>query len=334
MMGETIKLVHGDGGKYTGELIQNIFYKYFKNSILDTGIDSAVFSISQGKMAFTTDSFVVKPLFFSGGNIGKLAVCGTVNDLAVSGAKPLYLSTGFIIEEGFSIESLDLIVKEMALQCEYSNVKIVTGDTKVVEKGCVDGLFINTSGVGIIENNYKMKNIEAGDKIIVSGNIGEHGTTIALERYNIDIKSNIRSDCAPVYEIISILKKYYPFIKIMKDPTRGGLSTILNEISNRAGLSVKLMEESIPIEREVYAVNEMLGLDPLYMACEGRIVLVVKGEMAEEILNKLHNLEQCGNASIIGNFTEDLEHMVYMENSFGGTRILNILDGEMLPRIC
>lgn len=333
-MNEVIKLVHGHGGKHTNELIEGIFYKYFNNSILDVGADSAVFPVSQGKMAFTTDSFVVKPLFFSGGNIGKLAVCGTVNDLAVSGAKPLYLSAGFIIEEGFPIETLDLIVKEMSLQCEVSKIKIVTGDTKVVEKGCIDGLFINTSGVGSIENNYKINNIEPGDKIIVSGNIGEHGTTIALERYHIDIKSNIKSDCAPVYEIISILKKYYPFIKIMKDPTRGGLATILNEISDRVGLSIKLMEESIPIEREVSAVNQILGLDPLYMACEGRVVFVVKSEMAEEILNKLHNLEQCGNANIIGSFTDDLEHMVYMENSFGGMRILNILDGEMLPRIC
>lgn len=257
-MNEVIKLVHGHGGKHTNELIESIFYKYFNNTILDLGADSAIFPVSQGKMAFTTDSFVVKPLFFSGGNIGKLAVCGTVNDLAVSGAKPLYLSAGFIIEEGFPIETLDLIVKEMALQCEVSKIKIVTGDTKVVEKGCIDGLFINTSGVGIIENNYEIKNVEPGDKIIVSGNIGEHGTTIALERYNIDIKSNIKSDCAPVYRIISTLKEYYPFIKIMKNPTRGGLVTILNEISDRVGLSVKLLEESIPIEREISAVNQIL----------------------------------------------------------------------------
>lgn len=333
-MNEKIKLVHGDGGRYTDELIQNIFYKHFNNSILTDGIDSALFPVCKGRMAFTTDSFVVRPLFFSGGNIGKLAVCGTINDLAVSGAKPLYLSTGFIIEEGFSIEILDLIVNEMAKQCKASDVKIVTGDTKVVEKGSADGIFINTAGVGIVEEDYDMKKIKAGDKIIVSGSIGAHGTTIALERYNIDAKSNIKSDCASVYKIISSLKEYYPFIKIMKDPTRGGLATILNEISNISGLSIKLEEESIPVLREVAGITKMLGMDPMYMACEGRVVLVVKSEVAEDIVNKLRSIEQCQDANIIGSFTSNQEHLVYIENYFGGKRILNPLDGEMLPRIC
>jgi hydrogenase expression/formation protein HypE len=333
-MKETIKLVHGDGGKYTNGLIQGIFYKYFNNSMLTTGIDAAIFSVTNSKMAFTTDSFVVKPLFFKGGDIGKLAVCGTINDLSVSGAKPLYLSSSFIIEEGFSIKTLELIVKSMANQCVQSGVKIVTGDTKVVEKGSVDGIFINTAGVGIIENNFEIKPIEAGDKIIVSGNIGEHGTTIAIERYNIKLKGNFKSDCASVYEVINILKEYYPFIKIMKDPTRGGLATVLNEISNLSGLGVKLMEGSIPISKDIEAVNEILGLDPLYMACEGRVVFVVKGEVAEEILVKIHRLEQCRNARIIGTFIEEPRGIVYMENIFGGKRILNMLEGEMLPRIC
>lgn len=333
-MNEKIKLAHGDGGKYTNELIKDIFYKHFSNNILMSGIDSALFPICNGKMAFTTDSFVVKPLFFSGGSIGKLAICGTINDLSVAGAKPLYLSTGFIIEEGFSIETLELIVSEMAKQCEFSRVKIVTGDTKVVPKGCADGLFINTAGVGIIENDYEMKKIEAGDKIIVTGNIGEHGTAITLARYNIDVKSDIKSDCASVYQIVNELKEYYPFIKIMKDPTRGGIATILNEISNISGLTIKLMEENIPISREVMGVNKMLGLDPLYMACEGRVVLVVKGEAADGILYRLQKIDECRDASVIGNFIDTSEQLVYMENSFGGKRILNNLEGEMLPRIC
>lgn len=333
-MSEKIKLVHGDGGKYTDELIKGIFIRHFDNDILINGIDSALFSVREGKMAFTTDSFVVKPLFFSGGNIGKLSICGTINDLAVSGAKPLYLSTGFIIEEGFSIEILDLIVSEMAKQCRASGVKVVTGDTKVVDKGSADGIFVNTSGVGIINNDYKMKQIEVGDKIIVSGNIGAHGTTIALERYNIDAKCDIKSDCASIYEIVKELKEYYKFIKIMKDPTRGGLATILNEILNISGLSIRLEEKNIPVSREVAGVNSMLGLDPLYMACEGRIVLVVKSEAAKEILNKLRTLEQCRDASIIGDFNGDLEHFVYIENYFGGKRIINTLEGQMLPRIC
>jgi len=331
---EKIKLAHGDGGKYTNELIKDIFYKHFNNSILMSGIDSALFPINNGKMAFTTDSFVVKPLFFSGGNIGKLAVCGTINDLSVAGAKPLYLSTGFIIEEGFSIETLDLIVSEMEKQCEFSKVKIVTGDTKVVPRGCVDGLFINTAGVGIIQNDYEMQNIEAGDKIIVTGNIGEHGTAITLARYNIDVKSDIKSDCASVYQIVSELKEYYSSIKIMKDPTRGGLATILNEISSISGLSIKLKEENIPILKEIMGVNKMLGLDPMYMACEGRVVLVVKNEAADRILCRLHKLDECRDASIIGSFIDTSEQLVYMENPFGGKRILNNLEGEMLPRIC
>lgn len=333
-MNEKIKLAHGDGGKYTDELIKRIFYKNFNNSILMSGIDSALFPINDCKMAFTTDSFVVKPLFFSGGNIGKLAVCGTINDLSVAGAKPLYLSTGFIIEEGFSIESLNLIVSEMAKQCELSKVKIVTGDTKVVPRGSADGLFINTSGVGIVQNNYEMKKIEAGDKIIVSGNVGAHGTAITIERYNIDVKSNIKSDCASVYEIVDAIKEYYPFIKIMKDPTRGGLATILNEISNISGLSIRLIEGNIPISKEVLGINKMLGLDPLYMACEGRVVLVVKSEVEDEILYRLKKLDGCHDASVIGNFIDDSNQLVYMENFFGGKRIINTLEGEMLPRIC
>lgn len=333
-MNEKIKLAHGDGGKYTNELIKGIFYKHFNNNILMSGIDSALFPVSNGKMAFTTDSFVVKPLFFSGGNIGKLAICGTINDLSVAGAKPLYLSTGFIIEEGFPIETLDLIVSEMAKQCEFSKVKVITGDTKVVPRGCADGLFINTAGVGIIQNNYEMKKIEVGDKIIVSGNIGAHGTAITLARYNIDVKSYIESDCASVYQIINELREYYSSIKIMKDPTRGGLATILNEISNISGLSIKLIEENIPILKEVLGINKMLGLDPLYMACEGRVVLVVKSEAADEILCRLQKLNECRDASIIGSVVDDLDQLVYMENFFGGKRIISTLDGEMLPRIC
>lgn len=333
-MKEKIKLAHGDGGKYTNELIKDIFYKHFNNSILISGIDSALFSTRDGTMAFTTDSFVVKPLFFSGGNIGKLAVCGTINDLSVAGAKPLYLSTGFIIEEGFFIETLDLIVSEMAKQCELSKVKIVTGDTKVVPRGSADGLFINTAGVGIIQNNYEMKEIQVGDKIIITGNIGQHGTAITLARYNIDVKGDIKSDCASVYEIVDDLKEYYTYIKIMKDPTRGGLATILNEMSDISGLSIKLMEENIPISKEVMGVNKMLGLDPLYMACEGRVVLVVKSEAADEILYRLQKLDECRDSSIIGSFIDNSEQLVYMENSFGGKRILNNLEGEMLPRIC
>lgn len=261
-MSEFITLNHGHGGKYTHELIEKLMYKNFNNKILTEGIDSAILNMRKDKLAFTTDSFVVKPLFFTGGNIGKLAVCGTVNDLSVSGAKPLYLSCSFIIEEGFPIEKLRLIVESMGNTAKKAGVLIVTSDTKVVEKGSLDQCFINTSGIGIIEDQYSLKNIEKGDKVIVTGNIGDHGTTIALDRYDLNIKSDLKSDCAAVNAITNNLKEYYPYIKIMKDPTRGGIATTLNEIASLTrNLGICLWEDKIPIKKEVRAINEMLGLD-------------------------------------------------------------------------
>jgi hydrogenase expression/formation protein HypE len=333
-MNEVIKLAHGDGGKHTQILIQQLFYKYFNNKLLLQGQDAAVFPAIEGKMAFTTDSFVVKPLFFPGGNIGKLAVCGTINDLVVSGAKPLYLSAGFIIEEGFSMQVLEEIVKSMGEVCLETGVKIVTGDTKVVEKSCVDGIFINTSGIGSITNGYEIKPIEAGDRIIVSGGIGEHGTTIAMKRYDIKVKGNFRSDCAPLYSFIGALKEHFASIKIMRDPTRGGLVTVLHEFSKLCGLGIHLIEEQVPINEGVKVVNQLLGLDPLYMACEGRMVLVVKESEAQEILGIIQSMEQGKEARIIGKFIKESQDTVFTENCFGGRRILTTLEGNMLPRIC
>ncbi|OPJ60984.1 hydrogenase expression/formation protein HypE [Clostridium oryzae] len=333
-MDKVIRRVHGDGGKYTNELIEQIFYKYFDNELLRKGVDSAAFPVKEGSMTFTTDSFVVRPIFFPGGDIGKLAVCGTINDLSVSGSKPLYLSCSFIIEEGFSIDILEHIVNSMAQQCTASKVSIVTGDTKVIESSGQNGIYINTAGVGVVQNNYMIKTIEPGDSIIVSGNIGEHGTTIVVDRFNMNLKGDFKSDCAPVYEIVDVVKDYFPYIKIMKDPTRGGLATIINEISTYSGLGVKLIEENIPISKEISAINDMLGTDPLYMACEGRIVLVVKEDKATEVLTAMRTLDQCRNAAIIGNFFMTEFPVVYAENYFGGKRILNMFDAEMLPRIC
>lgn len=333
-MSDFIKLVHGDGGKQTHLLIENMFYKYFNNQLLKEGIDAAVFHIDDCKLAFTTDSFVVKPLFFSGGNIGSLAVNGTVNDLAVSGARPLYLSAGFIIEEGFAIKTLEQIVQSMSKACKKANVKIVTGDTKVVECGSVDGIFINTSGVGIIENDYKIKKVEAKDSIIMSGSIGEHGIAIALERYNINVQGNFKSDCEPLNNLIMGLRDYFPFIKIMKDPTRGGIGTVLNEISEHFELGIHLFEDKLPIRDEVKAACEMIGIDPLYLACEGRVIVCVKNEVAQEVLKIIQTFEGCSDAKIIGSFIKESYNTVYIENSFGGKRILNMLDSEMLPRIC
>jgi len=333
-MNEVIKLVHGDGGKYTQILIQQLFYKYFNNKLLMQAGDSTVLPAIEGTMAFTTDSFVVKPLFFSGGDIGKLAVCGTINDLVVSGARPLYLSAGFIIEEGFSMQLLERIVKSMREVCIKSGVNIVTGDTKVVEKGAVDGVFINTSGIGKIINGYDIKPIEVGDRIIVTGGIGEHGTTIALERYDIKVQGKFESDCDTLHPFIEVLKEHFMAIKIMRDPTRGGLATVLHEFSTLCCLGIHLIEEHIPISEGVRVVNQLLGLEPLYMACEGRMVLVVKESEAEKILDIIQSIEQGKEARIIGKFVKEPGETIFIENYFGGKRILAQLDGNMLPRIC
>lgn len=333
-MSEVIKLIHGDGGKYTKILIEQLFYKHFNNNILLQEQDSATFTAPQGKMAFTTDSFVVKPLFFLGGNIGKLAICGTVNDLAVSGAKPLYLSSSFIIEEGFSMQILEEIVKSMGQTCLECGAKIVTGDTKVVEKGSVDGIFINTSGIGYITNGYEVKPIEEGDKIIVTGGIGEHGTTIAVERYNIKVKGDYKSDCAPLFPFIEELKEHFSSIKIMRDATRGGLATVLHEFSSLYKLGIHLIEDEIPISESVKAINNLLGLDPLYMACEGRMVLVIKKNQAKKVLEIIQSIDQGKGARIIGEFIKEPNQNIFIENSFGGKRILSPLEGSMLPRIC
>ncbi|MDF2674369.1 MAG: hydrogenase expression/formation protein HypE [Clostridiales bacterium] len=333
-MEEHIKLYHGDGGKHTNALINELFYKYFNNEILLSGMDSAIFNTSIGRFAFTTDSFVVKPRFFPGGDIGKLAVCGTVNDLAVSGAKPLYLSTGFIIEEGFSINELQMIVESMGKTCQEIGVKVITGDTKVVEKGNVDGLYINTSGIGIVDKNYKSKPLQPGDNIIITGSIAEHGTVIALKRYDIKVKGDFKSDCGSVYNITSRLAPFYSNIKLMKDPTRGGLATALNEISSIMGHRIRILENNIPIRNEVRAVCSLLGIDPLYLASEGRAILVVDAGMTQEILLCIQNLDNGKDASIIGIIEELKDNIVYLETKIGGRRLLHTLDTPMLPRIC
>lgn len=334
-MGGSINLTHGNGGKDTSILIKEIFHKHFNNNLLIDSLDAAIFEVRQGKLAFTTDSFVVKPIFFSGGDIGKLAVCGTINDLVVSGAMPLYLSCGFIIEEGFSIDLLEKVVKSMSEVCEQTGVKIIAGDTKVVENGSVDKLFINTSGIGIINKGYEQKPIKEGDKIIVTGGIGEHGTTIAIQRYEMKVKGYLESDCMPLKKVIEKLEKHRYSIKLMKDPTRGGLATALNEIAEFAGMGIHLLEEQIPIKKEVVSVNQLIGLDPLYLACEGRMILVVDKNESENILNKVRQCEGCKDAAIIGTFIKtNIQSIVFIETFIGGKRILGPLEGPMLPRIC
>lgn len=329
---ESIELIHGEGGKHTYDLIRNIFYKSFGNNVLLQGLDSAILELNRGKIAFTTDSFVVSPLFFKGGDIGRLAICGTVNDLTVCGAVPLYLSVGFIIEEGFQTKMLEKIALSMGRTCEEAGAKIVTGDTKVVERGKVDGIFINTAGIGII-NGYTSKKIEEGDKIIITGTIAEHGTAIGVERYDLKVQGDIKSDCTPLNHLLDYLDKYKDNIKLMRDPTRGGIGEALNEISEGCRLGIHLFEEKIPIRNEVKAINEMLGLDPLYLASEGRMLIVADRYAAEKIERGLKEACNCREASIIGIFT-DKRSFVYIENSFGGKRVLGSLETQMLPRIC
>lgn len=331
---QTITLAHGEGGRTTRELIEHVFFSKFYNPLLAEGEDAAIFLAGEKKFAFTTDSFVVHPLFFAGGDIGKLAVCGTMNDLVVSGAKPLFLSAGFIIEEGFKVEQLEKIVASMEEVCAKFGVSIVTGDTKVVEKGKLDKIYVNTSGIGVVQNNYERKSIQAGDQILITGGIGEHGTTIAMERFSLTSRTKLKSDCASLIPFLQVLKPFYPFIKQMRDPTRGGLATTLQEFVQGKKLGAYLLEEEIPILDSVKAVNSLLGLDPLYMACEGRIVLVVESTKAKEILAILKEVEEGNHAAIIGEIKKDPLEQVIVENYFGGKRIVPFLEGSMLPRIC
>ncbi|MBD7910823.1 MULTISPECIES: hydrogenase expression/formation protein HypE [Clostridium] len=333
---DIITLSHGSGGKSTHDLIKKIFYKYFHNEILLQQGDSGIVDKLNGKIAITTDSYVIKPLFFQGGDIGKLSICGTVNDLAVSGARPLYISVGFIIEEGMKISELERIVESMAKTAESCNVKIVTGDSKVVERGKGDKLYINTAGVGIVENSFDIsgRSINEGDKIIVNGTLGDHGITILCEREELNFKTQIESDCNALYplvqDILSVTKK----VKFMRDITRGGLATILNEIIKERKLGVVLKENSIPVNDEVNVVCEMLGFNPLFIANEGKLVVVVSKEEAHDVLRIMRSNPLGKNAAIIGEVIQDNAEKVYLNTKIHGTRILGMLEDDLIPRIC
>ncbi|WP_304509934.1 hydrogenase expression/formation protein HypE [Anaerotignum sp.] len=333
-MTNKIRLYHGDGGVKTGELINQVFLKYYGNDTEVPLSDSFVFDPKSSRLAYTTDSFVVQPLFFRGGDIGKLAICGTLNDLATAGAKPFYLSAGFIIEEGFDIDDLCRIAQSMGEVCKANGVKIVTGDTKVVEKGCADGLFINTSGIGVVSDNYALSEIKPGDEIIITGTIAEHGTAILLDRYDLAIETNITSDCCALSHLIIDLNEDLPYIKLMKDPTRGGIATVLNEIAAHVGYNVELIENTIPINPQVIAVNQVLGIDPLYLACEGRMILVVKEGFGYKILQDLKKHYGYKDAQMIGHFTKSCRKIVYLQTDIGGKRVLPSLEGQTVPRIC
>jgi len=336
-----ITLAHGGGGKAMHDLIDDVFVGAFDNDALAPLEDQARFALADlavhgDRLAFTTDSFVVSPLEFPGGDIGKLAICGTVNDLAVGGAKPLYLTCSVIIEEGLEVSTLRKMVASMATTAHEAGVKIVTGDTKVVERGACDKLFINTAGVGVIREGCDLGADKArpGDAILVSGVLGDHGATILTARGDMSVTTPIESDCAPLHGLIEALLGTAPRTRFMRDATRGGLATVLNEIAEASGVGVEIVEDRTPIRSEVKGFCEILGLDPLYLANEGTMVCVVPPEDATAALDCLQAHALGREASVIGNVTDHRPGRVVMETVFGGRRIVDMLVGEQLPRIC
>ncbi|MCX5811886.1 MAG: hydrogenase expression/formation protein HypE [Proteobacteria bacterium] len=332
---DIILISHGDGGLLTHQLLEKYFLPCFNNTLLEGLTDAASFPVRQGKMAITTDSFVVDPIFFPGGDIGKLAVCGTVNDLAVSGAKPLYLTASFIIEEGFPIADLERIIASMAQTCREADVMIVAGDTKVVGRTQADKIFITTTGIGymLLEADLGYNRIEPGDVIIVNGPMGNHGLSILLERQSFSFDTKVLSDCTPLNMLTEKLLERFKGIKFMRDLTRGGLSTCIKEIALSAGVDIRLNESNIPIDDYVKGITETLGLDPLYLANEGKFLLIASGEEADSILEYLRE-DLCAQQSDIIGHVETGKGNVYLKTTLGGTRRLTMLTGAPLPRIC
>jgi hydrogenase expression/formation protein HypE len=332
-----ILLGHGSGGELMHQLIKDVFIKHFGNEILNEQTDSAVLQAGSSDIAFTTDSFVIDPLFFPGGNIGKLAVCGTVNDLAVSGAEPLYISVSFIIEEGFPIADLEKITESLAAEAKKAGVLIVTGDTKVVNKGKCDKMFINTAGIGRLSSKNlfisKAKNINAGDVIIINGTIGDHGMAVMNARESFNFKTRVESDCASLNHLIAEVLGKYP-VKFMRDPTRGGVATVLNELAAKTGFGIEISEPDLPVNNGVRAMCELLGFDPLHIANEGKVLIVAGTKEGFKILEVLKNNELGMKSAIIGRVVTDHPGKIVLRNETGGRRIVDSLAGDQLPRIC
>lgn len=334
-MEDKILLAHGSGGKLAHDLVEKSFIKALANPLLAKLNDSAVFDLS-GRLAFTTDSYVVSPIFFPGGDIGKLAVCGTVNDLAMSGARPLYLSLSFIIEEGLALGELERVVNSVQRAAGEAGVEIVTGDTKVVHKGSADKLFINTAGVGVIPEGVDISGDGAkpGDKVILSGAIGDHGIAVISQREGLSFATNLKSDCAPLGGLVAEMITVSPNIHCLRDPTRGGLATSLNELAKQSKVSIRIEEERIPMREEVLAACEMLGFDPLYVANEGKLVAIALPEDADKVLKVMQENRYGRDAAIIGEVGAEHPGRVVMKTVLGASRIVDMLVGDLLPRIC
>ena len=335
IMEDRILLAHGSGGKLSHDLIEKSFVAALGNPILNKLDDSAVFELN-GRLAFTTDSYTVSPIFFPGGDIGKLAVCGTVNDLAMNGAVPLYLSLSFIIEEGLLISELEKIVASTYQAASEAEVKIVTGDTKVVNQGSADKLFINTSGVGIIPRGVDISgaNAKPGDKVILSGSLGEHGIAVLSQRQGLQFNVPIESDCAPLNRMVAEILEISTNLHCLRDPTRGGLATTLNEFAKQSNVGIRIYEDSLPVNEAVQAACELLGFDPLYMANEGKLVAVVAPTDADKVLAKMRQNRYGTEANIIGEIIEEHSRRVIMKTRLGSSRIVDMPVGELLPRIC
>lgn len=339
---EKILLGHGSGGRLTADLIQRTFLPAFRNDVLSALEDQATLSISglhEGsgqRLAFTTDSYVVRPLFFPGGDIGCLSIHGTVNDLAVGGAQPLFLSAAFILEEGLPLKDLERIVASMRAACDEAGVALVTGDTKVVDRGKGDQVFITTSGIGLVPAGLQLSihSARPGDRVLVSGTIGDHGIAIMSVREGIEFETALESDTASLVSLTQVILKNCPAVRCMRDPTRGGLSSAVNELATASQVGVKLLESAIPLRREVRAACEMLGLDPLYVANEGKLIAVVPAAAAERLLEAMRGHPLGRNAAIIGDVVAEHPGLVTMKSNLGGERIVNMLAGEQLPRIC
>lgn len=337
----TINMSHGGGGKAMRDLIQDVFVGAFDNPALAELEDQAQIPLAdlvrQGeRLAFTTDSYVVDPLFFPGGDIGKLAVAGTVNDLAMSGARPLYLSCGVVIEEGLSVELLRRVVESMRVTALEAGVQVVTGDTKVVERGAADKLFINTAGIGVVPHGVYLSARQArpGDVVIVNGPIGDHGAAILIARGKLSLNSDLASDCQPLHGLVAAMLKSSPHIRCLRDATRGGVATVLNEFADSSRVGIRLREAAIPIREEVKGACEILGLDPLYLANEGKLVAIVPADQAAIVLEAMRAHPAGEQASIIGEVVNEPKGTVILHTGFGGERIVDLLVGEQLPRIC
>ena len=334
---EQIVMGHGAGGRMSHRLIQQAFLPAFQNPALNVGDDAALVEPElRQKLSISTDAHVVSPLFFPGGDIGKLAVCGTVNDVAMLGAKPLYLTAGFILEEGLQMDTLQRVIESMRQAAEEAGVQIVAGDTKVVQKGKADGLYITTAGVGVIRNGVAISgaNAKAGDAVILSGTIGDHGIAVLGARGELGFQSSIQSDVAPLNHLINTMLDASPNIHVLRDPTRGGLATTLNEIATQSNIGIILQEQSIPVHPEVNAACEMLGFDPLYIANEGKLVCFVPRDDAEKVLSVMKKTRYGEGAVIIGEVADEPKGRVLMKTAIGSTRVVDMLAGEMLPRIC